>query len=72
MIVFAALGGHGLACLPDDAVGKHLSSGRLFAVLETGRKESCPGYQTYYATRDSSSPAMGVAVKALTQVRRGD
>lgn len=70
MVVAAALGGHGLAWLPDDAVGEHLSSGRPVAVLEDW-SQSYPGYHAYYATRNYS-PAMGVVVKALPLVSRGN
>ena len=56
--------------MPDDAVGEHLSSGRLVAVLEDW-SQSHPGYHAYHATRNSS-PAMGLVVEALRQVSCGD
>ncbi|WP_093307609.1 MULTISPECIES: hypothetical protein [unclassified Variovorax] len=49
MVVAGALGGRGLAWLPDDAVGEHLSSGRLVAVLEDWSQTNT-GYHAHYAT----------------------
>jgi DNA-binding transcriptional LysR family regulator len=66
MVVAAALGGHGLAWAPADAVGEHLSSGRLVTVLDDW-SQTFPGYHAYYATRNSS-PAVGLVVEALRQV----
>lgn len=66
MVVAAALGGHGLAWVPDDAVGEHISSGRLVTVLDDWSR-TFPGYHAYYATRNSS-PAVGLVVEALRQV----
>ena len=65
MVVAAALDGHGLAWVPDDAVGEHLAAGRLVSVLDDWSK-SFPGYHAYYATR-SASPALGLVVEALRQ-----
>lgn len=65
MIVAAALGGHGLAWVPDDAVGEHLVAGRLVSVLDDW-SQNFPGYHAYYATR-SASPALGLVVEALRQ-----
>lgn len=53
--------------MPDDAVGEHLSSGRLVAVLE----DWSPSHPGYHATRNSF-PAMGLMVEALRQVTCGD
>ncbi len=66
MVVAAALGGHGLAWVPDDAVGEHISSGRLVTVLDDWSR-TFPGYHAYHATRNSS-PAVGLVVEALRQV----
>jgi DNA-binding transcriptional LysR family regulator len=65
MIVAAALAGHGLAWVPDDAVGVHISDGRLVSVLDDW-SQTFPGYHLYYATR-SSSPALALVIEALRQ-----
>ena len=72
MVVAAALGGHGLAWVPDDVVGEHIAKGRLVSVLDDW-SQTFPGYHAYYATR-SASPALGLVVEALRQVpeKRGD
>ena len=67
MIVTAALAGHGLAWVPDDAVvGEHIAAGRLVSVLDDW-SQTVPGYHLYYASRNSS-PALAVIVEALRQV----
>ena len=65
MVVAAALSGHGLAWVPDDAVREHIASGRLVSVLDDWA-QTFPGYHAYYATR-SASPALGLVVEALRQ-----
>ncbi len=65
MVLTAALGGHGLAWLPDDAVAEHLVAGRLVSVLDDWA-QTFTGYHAYYATR-SASPALGLVVEALRQ-----
>jgi DNA-binding transcriptional LysR family regulator len=60
----AALGGIGLAYLPEDLVAPHLSKGRLKRVLE----DWCPpysGYHLYYPSRRQSSPAFALLIDAL-------
>lgn len=63
MVVAAALGGHGLAWVPDDAVDAHIAAGRLVSVLDDW-SQTFPGYHAYYATR-SASPALRLVVEAL-------
>jgi DNA-binding transcriptional LysR family regulator len=63
MVIAAALGGHGLAWVPDDAVAEHVGTGRLVSVLDDW-SQTFPGYHAYYATR-SASPALGLVVEAL-------
>jgi DNA-binding transcriptional LysR family regulator len=72
MVVAAALSGHGLAWVPDDAVSEHIATGRLVSVLDDWA-QTFPGYHAYYATR-SASPALGLVVEALRQESemRGD
>jgi len=72
MVVAAALGGYGLAWVPDDAVAEHIANGHLMSVLDDW-SQTFPGYHAYYATR-SASPALGLVVEALRQEpeRRGD
>ena len=65
MIVAAAVAGHGLAWVPDDAVSEHVAAGRLVAVLDDWT-QSFPGYHLYYASR-SASPALALIVEALRQ-----
>ena len=67
MIVAAALGGHGLAWVPDDAVSAHIAAGRLVSVLDEWSK-TFPGYHLYYASRSSSS-ALALVVEALRQTQ---
>ncbi len=62
--VDAALGGFGLAYLPEDVVLPYLAQGRLVRVLE----DWCPpfpGYHIYYASRRQSSPAFTLLVDTL-------
>lgn len=64
MIIDAALGGLGLACLPDDHLGPLVKSGRLVPVLE----DWCPpfpGFHLYYPSRRLESPAFALLVEAL-------
>jgi DNA-binding transcriptional LysR family regulator len=65
MVIAAALSGHGLAWVPDDAVAEHMAKGRLVSVLDDW-SQTFPGYHAYYATR-SASPALGLVVEALRQ-----
>jgi LysR substrate binding domain/EF-hand domain pair len=72
MVVAAALAGHGLAWVPDDAVGEHIAAGHLVAghlvsVLDDWSK-TFPGYHLYYASRNSS-PALALVVEALREHR---
>src|SRR5580698_4915257 len=60
----AALGGFGLAYVPEDAVQAHLADGRLVRVLA----EWCPpypGYHLYYPSRRQPTPAFSLVVNAL-------
>ena len=60
----AALGGLGLAYLPEDQVLSHVAEGRLVRVLA----DWCPpfpGYHLYYPSRRQSTPAFTLLVEAL-------
>jgi len=60
----AALGGFGLAYVPEDVAQPHIAGGRLLRVLE----DWCPpfpGCHLYYASRRQSSPAFALLVDAL-------
>jgi DNA-binding transcriptional LysR family regulator len=60
----AALGGHGLAYLPEDQVKGQLAAGKLVRVLA----DWCPafsGYHLYYPSRRQNSPAFALLVEAL-------
>lgn len=59
-----ALGGLGLAYIPEDLARPHIEKGRLTQVLESW----CPrysGYHLYYPSRRQSSPAFALLVQAL-------
>lgn len=63
-IVDAALGGLGVAYLPEDEFAPHLDDGRLVRVLE----DWCPsfsGYHLYYPSRRHPSPAFALVLAAL-------
>ena len=63
-MVNAALGGIGLAYLPEDLVASHLAKGRLKRVLE----DWCPpytGYHLYYPSRRQPSTAFALLIDAL-------
>ena len=60
----AALGGFGLACVPEDLAQPHIVKGRLKRVLE----DWCPpfpGYHLYYPSRRQLTPAFALFVDAL-------
>jgi DNA-binding transcriptional LysR family regulator len=62
--VNAALGGLGLAYLPEDQVQADIAAGRLVRVLA----DWCPpfsGYHLYYPSRRQSSPAFALLVDGL-------
>lgn len=63
-ILRAALGGNGLAYLPEGMVEQHLHAGRLRRVLA----DWCPpysGYHLYYPSRRQSAAAFSLMVDAL-------
>jgi DNA-binding transcriptional LysR family regulator len=63
-IVHAALGGFGVAMLPEDMLLADIAAGRLMRVLE----DWCPpfpGYHLYYPTRRQLSPAFALVLEAL-------
>ncbi|MCJ2130997.1 LysR family transcriptional regulator [Methylobacterium sp. E-045] len=64
MALKAALGGLGLAYLPEDRVRADLDGGRLVQVLS----DWCPpfpGYHLYYPSRRQPAPAFALLVEAL-------
>jgi DNA-binding transcriptional LysR family regulator len=64
LILRAALGGFGLAYLPEDRVRLPLAEGRLVRVLA----DWCPpfpGYHLYYPSRRQPTPAFTLLVEAL-------
>lgn len=60
----AALGGLGLAYLPEDRVRAFIEDGRLVSVLEDWCP-LCPGYHLYYPNRRHASVAFSLVVEAL-------
>jgi DNA-binding transcriptional LysR family regulator len=60
----AALGGFGLAYIPEDLAQAHIAKGRLKRVLE----DWCPpypGFHLYYPSRRQPAPAFALLVDAL-------
>lgn len=63
-IADAAVGGLGIAFLPEEEFAPHIDEGRLVRVLE----DWCPpfsGYHLYYPSRRQPSPAFSLVVDAL-------
>ncbi|MGK5080951.1 LysR family transcriptional regulator [Janthinobacterium sp. HLX7-2] len=60
----AALEGHGLAYVPEDAIAQHVADGLLLTVLEDWCP-AIPGYHLYYPSRRLSSPAFQLVVDTL-------
>jgi len=63
-IAAAAIGGLGIAYLPENEFSPHLEEGHLIRVLE----DWCPpfsGYHLYYPSRRQPSPAFSLVVDAL-------
>lgn len=63
-MIDAALAGLGIAFLPEEEFGSHISEGRLIRVLD----EWCipfPGYYLYYPSRKQPSPAFSLVLDAL-------
>lgn len=67
-IVDAALTGLGIAFLPEQECGSHISEGRLVRVLESWC-HPFPGYYLYYPSRKQLSPAFSLVVDALRITR---
>jgi DNA-binding transcriptional LysR family regulator len=63
-VLDAALGGFGLAYLPQTMLDAHLTAGRLVEVLADWR-QTFEGYHLYYPNRRHSSPAFSLLVDAL-------
>lgn len=64
LILNAATGGFGLACVPDDQVTEHIADGRLMRVLEDWTPPFA-GYHLYYPSRRQMAPAFALLVEAL-------
>jgi DNA-binding transcriptional LysR family regulator len=64
----AALGGFGLAYVPEDLVQPHLAKGRLKRVLEDWC-QLYSGYHLYYPSRRQPSAAFALLVDALRHRR---
>lgn len=60
----AALGGMGLAYVPEDRVQEHIAAGRLVRVLADWCSPF-PGFHLYYPSRRQPTPAFAVLVEAL-------
>ncbi|EOL8958681.1 LysR family transcriptional regulator [Cronobacter dublinensis] len=65
-IVDAALAGLGIAFLPLEEFGSHITEGRLVQVLEPWC-HPFPGYYLYYPSRKQPSPAFSLVVEALKE-----
>ena len=62
--VTAALGGHGLAYVPQDVADPHIAAGDLVQVLGDWRP-TYAGYHLYYPSRRNASPAFLLVLNAL-------
>lgn len=63
-IAAAAVGGMGIAYLPEEEFSSWLEEGQLVRILE----DWCPpfsGYHLYYPSRRQASPAFALVVEAL-------
>jgi DNA-binding transcriptional LysR family regulator len=69
-IVLAALGGLGIAYLPEEEFSPHLEEGRLVRVLESWCPPF-PGYHMYYPSRRQPSPAFSLVLDALRMQESG-
>ena len=65
LLLAAAVGGHGLAWIPEDLAKPHVERGELETCLDDWAI-SYPGYHLYYASR-RASPALGLVVAALRE-----
>ncbi len=63
-MVDAALGGFGLAYVPENIVAGYIAAGRLIQVLDDW-SPLFPGYFLYYPSRRQMSAAMTIIVEAL-------
>jgi DNA-binding transcriptional LysR family regulator len=63
-ILHAALGGCGLAFIPEDLAGEHVRAGRLRSVMEDWCP-SFPGLHAYYPSRRQNSRALGLVIDAI-------
>jgi DNA-binding transcriptional LysR family regulator len=64
LMLNAALGGFGLAYLPEEQVQSHLADGQLVRVL-TDWCQPFSGYHLYYPSRRQPTPAFALLVNAL-------
>jgi DNA-binding transcriptional LysR family regulator len=65
-MIDAAVGGYGVAYVPEDIVSRHIQAGRLVQVLDDW-SPLFEGYFLYYPSRRHSLPAFNVVVEALRQ-----
>jgi len=63
-MVEAALGGYGIAYVPEDIVAGHIASGGLQLVLDDWSPPFA-GYYLYYPSRRQNAPAFQVVLDAL-------
>ncbi len=64
-IAAAAIGGAGVACLPEVEFAPYLEDGRVVRVLVEDWCPPFPGYQLYYPGRRQPSPAFALMLDAL-------
>ncbi|ALK98688.1 LysR family transcriptional regulator [Massilia sp. WF1] len=63
-ILNAALGGCGLAFVPEDLAGAHVRAGRLTSVMEDWCP-TFPGLHAYYPSRRQNSRALALVIEAI-------
>jgi DNA-binding transcriptional LysR family regulator len=63
-ILNAALGGHGIAFVPEDLSGPHVRDGRLLSVMADWCP-AFPGLHAYYPSRRQNSRALALVIDAI-------
>jgi DNA-binding transcriptional LysR family regulator len=63
-MIDAAIGGYGIAYVPEDLVSDHIAAGRLMLLLDEWSPRFS-GYHLYYPSRRQMSPALRVIAEAL-------
>ena len=65
-MIDAAVGGYGIAYVPENLVAEDIAAGRLVRLLDDW-SPFFPGYYIYYPSRRQNSPAFRIIIEALRQ-----